>query len=285
MLLVLQPTQIEAAKLVGWEILGDPEGLDEKYEGDLEDNPLFGYSKREFMVLQKTNVKLARMLAKTEHRFRLYFLLDYDAGFELDDEPEGPINYSRLVKYLEEAGIDPPEKDSTSINIVMRGLGGALVEKENLPPTPWIIVHWIAHAVSKDSDGYNRAGHWMYRNLKDTVNDVIDGVYGTRGLDQSKEFLEKLFQFRSARKRQVRNFYEALHDAFTEYLTTGDIRVGDMPLSIKQHPLHGEDPPRRPKKGSMDEIYLNGVVEDMVDEFKAVFEQRLDSAEGKWYVV
>ena len=141
MLLVVKPTQIEAAKLTGWDIIGNPEDIDEKYEGSWEDYPFHGYSKRELRVLQQTNVKLARMLAKTRHRFRLYFLLDHDAGEVMDDEvSEGPIKYSRLAGYLSGAGVTPPEKDNASINIVMRGFGGAFMERENLPPTPWIVV-------------------------------------------------------------------------------------------------------------------------------------------------
>ena len=125
----------------------------------------------------------------------------------------------------------------------------------------------------------------MYRTLKDTVFDIIQSIYNTRGLDQSKDFLEKLFQFRSARKRQIRDFYEALHDAFTEYVTTGNIRTGELPVSVKGNSIFGMDPPALPEKDSFDYRYIHDSVDDMIDTFKTVLEEQLDSAKGKWYVV
>ena len=238
MMLTIVPTA-ERAKLTLWDYIGDPDrsGMPDEFEED-EDGVWTGYSKRELRVIQGTNVKLARMLSKSKLKFRIFFVLDTDAADYLSEYSEGCINYSQLKMDLLRYKLNVPKKGADSINVVLRGMGTAFKERENLPPTPWIVIHWIAHGVMKDDNDNSR----YYTEIQNDVNDLLYAMYGIEphkrlGPEYATEFFKHIFTFRSARKRLIRNIPEGAHDAMVEYITRGDIRYKKPPPKLGKYDL------------------------------------------------
>lgn len=271
-MLTIRPTA-EKAKLELWDFIGKP-------EDEYSDESWTGYSKREMRVLQNTNVKLARMLSRSKIKFRIFFILDPQAGVDISKwEGEGPVKYSRVSRELKRNKLPVPAKDPSSINVLLSGMGESFKEKENLPPTPWIIIHWIAHGVMKkhatgafmSNDDYNFIKH----DFTDTLGYIYTSPYVNRiDDDRILDFMHSAFQFRSARKRMIRNIYEGMHDLMAEYIIRGDIRVGPLPDKMGDLSL---------LKG--EETIVKDTMDNLMSKLKERFDEQLKAAKGRWYII
>lgn len=270
-ILTVNPTA-EKAKLQLWDFIGKPEDPDEE--------SWTGYSEREIRVLQNTNVKLSRMLSRSKTKFRIFFVLDQQAGVDISKwEGEGPVPYSRVSRELKSNDLEVPENDRTSVNVLLTGMGEAFREKENLPPTPWIIVHWIAHGIMKTggagTPGRTSVYDHIFLDFKDTLGYIY--VSDDFALIDDKtilDFMHGIFQFRSARKRQLRNVYEGMHDALTEYIIRGDIRTNKPPADLDDLSLLKDE-----------DVIVDNAMDDLMDKLKMHFDKRLAKAKGRWFVI
>ena len=284
---------IETATLVEWGLIGTEPMAD----SDVEDT-FSGFRERELRVLEKTNVKLARMLSRNKTKFRLFFALDESIAAALDNElEEGPARYSEIRRVVAEWGNSPdaiPKHDGNAVNVILRGMGDAFDDRDNLPPTPWIVIHWIAHGVLKTGATPGRLSDTpAYAAVEDAIGEAIEMLYGvwlgplsgvggpksSEMAELATKFIHSVFTFRSARKGILRNFWEGVHEAFTEWLTTGRIKVRQPPDELKAGRTHagiGYD-----QKDS----YVGEVMDDMLKALDKAFENVLADAKGKWYLV
>ena len=104
---------------------------------------------------------------------------------------------------------------------------------------------------------------------------VLNAMYGIRegNMDAVREFMHHVFKFRSARKRQLRNSSEGIHDAMTEYIISGKLRIGKPPAKLGG------------KEIGVDEREAGYYMEDLAAGLTDKFDERLDQAKGRWYVV
>ena len=277
----------ETATLVEWGLIGTEPLAD----NDGEDDTFSGFRERELRVLQRTNVKLARMLSRNKTKFRLFFAIDESVSSALDyDLDEGLVTYGSMQRALTEFGVPAhrlPKEDRSAVNVIFRGLGDGFNQRDNLPPTPWIVIHWIAHGVMKTGTAADSAA--SYNAVQDTLTDAISSLYGiytprgNEGInikdDAGRDFMHSAFTFRSARKRMLRSWWEGIHELFAEWLSTGSVRWKTPAQEIG----------RKPNKGFLcceprDE-YIGEIMDDMVKKLGRAFENVLADAKGSWYVV
>ena len=263
---------VEKAKLKLWDYLGFEDGVFDSWgDGDPYDGPLSGYSKRELKVIQSTNVKLARMLSRSKHDFRVFFLLEEDIENEFDDYREsGPVPFSNVASILKSMGLAVPRNSSRSVNVILTGLGQAFTDKGNLPPTPWIVVHWIAHGVLKTS--HNSAKDyepmdWMFYGVLCHVRDTR-GEHGRRpGVHAPR--LQVPVGPEKAAARHVRG-HPRRHDGVHHERQAADrkapAKLGGKEIGVDEHEAG---------------YYMEDLAAGLTDKF----DERLDQAKGMWYVV
>ena len=243
------------AKLKSWDVLGN------KAIDDI--NPQYyldgGWRQKDLDVLYKDNLRLKRYLDKSKIPFNLYFTAYKDEAQirRIEKFEEGPVKY----KYAKIVIPDLPAKDDSAINIILRGMGNLVGKEGNLPPTPWIAVHWIAHGIMKSRGLDNK----IYGKLEDVLVDMVDlddsGYIHKR--EQSKiDFMHDVFTFRAARKDKIRNMYEGWHDLMAQYIITGKIK-----LNNRQAEIWGTD------------------VEQFTQHVEHVFKKAIKKAIGRYFIV
>ena len=283
---------VEVAKLVEWDFLGRS---DRPNRG--EDT---GWTDREINALQKTNVKLARMLSRTDARFRLYFVPTVPGLLSRSVSREGYVNERTARAIFKELHLPFVGKDDQAISVFFRGMGTGFERKENLPPTPWIVVHWLGHVILKVNELIDHTGAWHYGRLSRAVYQLVNAAYDTsewgaawmidsstatnRGSFIGKAFLwlahTGLLEFRAARTGKIRNAAEAFHDMFAEWLTTGRIRTGKLAPYVKIDDAH-DIATLRPISRAEQQM----AVGNFALEAGRTFENALDMAKGNWYVI
>ena len=246
--------RLEQAKLREWKLLGGwgeehPDEYRMNHEPVKTEKQLF--PKRSEFVLRKNKPKLEKILSKVPYDFNLFFLrsgrIKVD-DWQLDWEGkmrEGLVPRETALRYLANENIDVDALNwRKSINFFFLGTG---VNFRNLPPTPWIVLHWMAHALtagyegrrgSKNSDYYyiHRLGIWhmlaqliknAYRPVNLTAQEILPEIISDASTDpfnfnlQIKRWMPFIFTFRSARDRKLVSGSEGVQDLFVQYMWNG----------------------------------------------------------------
>lgn len=254
--------QDELAKLAYWDVIGE-----EYYKG----GGRRGFSEKWVNVANKTNIILKRYLSKLDIPVNVYFINDrkFIEGISMR---EGPILKSRVMKAADKLGYKDRLKDGKgALNILLLGFGEVEKESGNIPPTPWIVIHWIAHGVMNfRNDAYGKIG--------DMFRDVIEELYGHRFsfLDAAgKDFITGIGTFGAARRKKIRNAWEGVHDIFTQYIKNGSITFNKPPerlfTSVGYISL----------KKSRNKTVMKKLKKDL----ESFFDYALNQSKGMWFVI
>ena len=304
--------RLELSKLREWKLLGGwgkehPDEYDVTPLGDVSLKPTPLYPTRAESVLLKNKPKLEAILNRSPYNFNLFFLRSGQSkrkkwhNLAAKDMEEGRLLDVRALNFLMEEGVYPETLNwKRSINFLFLGTG---VKGTNMPPTPWIVLHWMAHAliagadgrkhgVNDDSHTINRLGIWelLADLLENSYTDVGESSFAWSIEDLRdmkwklknetihllmKSFMPALFSFRSARSGRLTSHTEGIHDLFTQYMWNPRKRgivLNNLPrrLETLDGILH--------KKKTADKAtrWFKLKVED-------IFEEILVNAVGKWY--
>ena len=249
------------AKLKTWEL------LDERHFFPADRRSGIGWRLKDLNLIQKGKSKLEKLLSKSPMNFNIYFLLTpLERGDLPENKTESPLKWGKINKVLRRAGLDDDiPKDNSAVNIVLTGLGEEVGFADNLPPTPWIITHWIAHGVMKgDSDVLGVPDYedntGFIRHLNGLVIDYVmdmaknpwdeddepeeydeweerknsgelyyyeagDDASDGQATETAFNFQKAAFTFRSARTGKLRNGYEGWYELMAQYIIEGKVRL------------------------------------------------------------
>ena len=304
--------RIERAKLEQWNLVGD---VDKPYNPYVAGNDKRkpwgrrkagdrGFSKEELDFLRKTYPRLKKVLDKSHWKFRVHFFilpwpgtvkrtgLQYFAGHEVKSIP-----LSEVKKAFQDYHEPYPGDGKDSINVILTGsFFNEGPGKRNMAPTPWIVIHNMAHALQS----------LFYSDFIFAVRNFVDDTYflddeGNRKFDYPfpdpakghyREFmsivmdsriLETVFTFASARRGRIRNFGEGMLEIFTSFVHNGGKlgKVNPPPDYLRveyggsKYGVRVQRDVQERMKSHMD--YFKGMLEEIAD-------RALDRAVGKWYV-
>lgn len=199
-----------------------------------------GYDKASVGILNSDRgvEKLKNVFAKVDPNFNLYFVKKPGASQHAEI---GEVSPDRLKSYLGlEIGKDYPQPAEDSITVFFTNNRAA----ERTPLTPWTIAHRIGHAffASSRNKRYNDNVRYvgeLEKILKETFRDVYnkklsfgESPFRMYKDDTTRNFLESIGTFRSARLKKLNRPFEFIFEAFAQYLLTGQVKLNDFPETL-----------------------------------------------------
>lgn len=140
-----------------------------------------------------------------------------------------------------------PNIGQNHIQIIFTNNSGA--ERKNM--TAWMMAHRIGHALMRENNVhgsgyyYHQAGDFLVRSLSEILQH-----YGIQNFPKSEKqltsyrennrpsqltlmhFFYEIATFRSARDRNIRDWFEVLNELVAQYLTTGKVKFNKAPASF-----------------------------------------------------
>ena len=302
--------RLELSKLNEWKLLG---GWGKEHPDEYTGKQRF--PERSHNVLLKNKPKLDAVLSKSPYDFNIFFLRrgrkEKRKWHILSSGDEGFLDGRSALAFMREENVDVDAlRWRKSINFIFLGTG---IDSNNLPPTPWIVLHWMAHALTAGADGtshdkneYTDAmstlGMWkevgaliedayvtdvdniknwgfMEREAYNVVLDLDDMGADFQPHPRTSAFLlndffPAVFTFRSARDKKMVTIEEGVQDLFTQFIWNG--RKGIEVKSPSKIFMY-EDEFLVKKSGA------DGVFRNFKKKMDGIFKRIMDNAVGKWY--
>lgn len=185
--------------------------------------------------------------------------------------------------------VEPTYQDEGEVNIIFTNNKGA--QRVNM--TPWIIAHRMGHAFAR----YKSSGRGMerqFRSYQSVVEEIsrqfemiFQEVYGIKSFksdkndgpkDRRDQLLMKhlahnIATFKSARDKNMRDYFELYNELFAQYVITGKVSLKDLPTSFKA----GTDTISVRDKEAYEELKELGSLERTLDYY---FDEMLSEAES-----
>lgn len=212
--------------------------------GDFSKNSSFRDRRDRFLIKNPKTIELVKKkFDNTEHMFNFYFVNSAKANKHTED---GLITLQALRDKLgdEVADTVADKLDNDSINIVFTNNKGS----ERMPLTSWMMAHRIMHAMARENGMYKSYAYTEASDaLLDCVSDCLQyyGVQDTVTKDRHMSSKNRKFQlimlqffyqvatFKSARDKNIRDWFEILNELGAQYLTTGKIKFNQAPNIIE----------------------------------------------------
>lgn len=196
----------------------------------------YGYSKQDTGILEnpKAVEKIHKLWSNSKNDFELIFLRSKEAykKRELGEKSSSWIK--------ENLGIDVEPKDDKITIIFTQNFGA-----EKIPMTAWAIAHRLGHAIKNDKVFEIYFGKEVKKDFIDILKEVykrgeLIGKFRSYGYSdptatQDKDLLAlatAVGTMKSARERNLRNFYEFIYELVAQYITTGKIRFNPLPKGL-----------------------------------------------------
>ncbi len=220
--------------------------------GNFSKNSSFRNRDRLMVSSPKAIENVKKKLGKTDHNLNLYFLNSPKGNAHTE---VGKVDMNWLRKNLDQEVADHIEKrlDDDAINIIFTNNKGT----QGVSMTPWIICHRLSHALARPDRNYR--GGSQFPAFKEAGSALISGFndilacygreeefergrghyphdYAPKSRDKQlllKQIGQQLCTFKSARDRNVRDYFELMNELFAQYLVTGKITFNDAPKSLK----------------------------------------------------
>lgn len=273
--------------------IGDYEAI-----GNFDKNSSFRRERdRKLIKSERYTQVVKKKFNNSYHLFNLYFVNSPKADKHTEVgvvTPEWILN--NLGEDVYNKVID--KSGSEAVNVIFTNNKGA----ENMPMTAWIMAHRIAHALGRYSGGkrqvysYEEANNTIKRYTKDILelygygrfsdpnnyNNKRDAIRHTELM--IKHFFTSVCTFRSARKGEIRDWFEVMHELFAQYITTGKIKFNPVPKTVgSKRAFDSGTGQFTIKDEDMDEA--NDMLEYLAGELQDLFNGALTEVYGKFLVM
>lgn len=226
---------------------------DYQTHGNWEKNSSFR-DPRDRMLIQnsKTIEHVKKKFGNSPYTWNLHFVNSPKANKHTE---EGKVSLDWVAQNLGEdvakAVAESNAKDNDSINLIFTNNKGA--ERKNM--TAWIMAHRIGHAMARgqgrrDNQAYKEASNHLISQLSQIMQyygqndfpeseDQLTGNYRLNSRESSRKkqlamlyFFFDVATFKSARDRNIRDWFEVLNELVAQYITTGHIKFNNAPQSF-----------------------------------------------------
>jgi hypothetical protein len=220
---------------------------DYKTYGDFSKSSSFRNKTDRYLVSNPKVISYTKKaFSKTEHTFNLYFV---NSKYANEHTEVGEVDLKWVHDNLpDEKLIDDIAKniDNDSINIIFTNNKGV----ERIPMTAWMMAHRIMHAVARK--GGSRPSWSVYKEAADhiasatahllqyyNVKDYPSNDGRLTRADRNKQLLflrfwEQICTFKSARDRNLRDWFEIMNELGAQYIITGELKFNKAPSNITQ---------------------------------------------------
>ena len=168
----------------------------------------------------------------------------------------GEVDEEWVIENLGQDVMDKVDRGSSAINIIFTNNSGS----ERVPMTPWIMAHRIGHALVREKgrnqfDNHSNPMAYAFSDLIRHTSYILENGYGFR--DQRlpvnvkqlasasrgyqllyTKFWSAICTFRSARTGNMRDWFEVNNELIAQYITTGSLKVNELPKSFKHGRSH-----------------------------------------------
>ena len=262
------------SRLSYWDLIGE--------RHDPAENNYVGWRKKDIDLLQKRNLELKKLLSRSYYDFNLYVILDPVVGKYMQqrlprEEAVGFGEVESVLRYhypeRDDVGVEP---DEGGISVVLTGDGADVGKQGIMAPTPWIVVHWIAHGVLKSDP--NDRGRW-YEKLHDAFADMASAFshqlrqpqpIGSYADIKMKSLMEEMFVFRSARRKKLRDVPEGWHELMAHYIVANKVVVNKkLPIAF----------------ATTNKAQWKKESKKFAKKAERILDSALDFARGQWFVI
>jgi hypothetical protein len=226
--------------------------------GDFKKAYSFHNSRDRMLVTNpKTIEHVKNKFAATDIDFNLFFLNSREAKHFTE---VGIVSPQWVVRNLGQETFDAIKNtlNDDSITVIFTNNKG----DERMPLTAWIMAHRIMHAAARKRNNttqYTESSNWLLKGIAEILNEnyyvqfkpttdeqMTSGVppitrYSYDGSDKIllknirndqllfKSFFHSIGTFKSARDKNLRDWFEALNELGAQYLITGRIKFNEAP--------------------------------------------------------
>ena len=283
----------ELAKLEDWQLVGDEDnpfvpkpvrGESPRYRARTQSR---GHSEQDLNLLRKRKAELTKVLDRVPWKFRFYFFiqpvlkkrkgtrprLGNRGKTYFPSELDGILTTAQARKAFKDYGEPFPGDGREAINVIHAGVtfSSKGYASPQVPPTPWMILHRVAHPIVSLGQYWDAFGKWL---------GVVYGLYepdeDVEYIVEDNKIIERLFNFRSARKRTLLNSTEGIHEIFVDFI----FNKGQLNKMNPGYPEKVRDWETWYRKESP----MRGRV-TLREDLEAAVTNDLNRAVGKWYYV
>lgn len=198
---------------------------------------------RDRMLIQhpKSIERMKKKFANIDVNFNLFFINNAMANKLIE---LGEVNEKSVRQYFGDEIADEVINSNdfeNSINVIFTNNKG----DERKPFTAWIAAHRIGHALARKNNrrenyAYLEASNLLINNISEILSD-----YGYNNFPRTEKELtvndsrrnqlimmnlfSHLATFKSARDKNIRNWFEVLNELIAQYITTGKIKFNNAP--------------------------------------------------------
>ena len=190
---------------------------------------------------------VAKKFKNTYYTINMFFVNSKEANGHTEG---GAVEIEWVRENLgdEVAGkVEPTYQDEGEVNIIFTNNKGA--QRVNM--TPWIIAHRMGHAFSRRN---KRGLDHQFRSYQSVVEEIsrqfemiFQEVYGIKSFKSDKDtgpkdrrdqllmkhLAHNIATFKSARDKNMRDYFELYNELFAQYVITGKVTLKNLPTSFK----------------------------------------------------
>lgn len=238
----------------------------------------YGFSSQDAGIIgnDKAVAKIIRRWSNTKQNFDLYLVRTQKAYKHVQRGQVSP----EFVQ--QDMGVDmQPNPEAISILFTNN------FASDKMPMNSWTLGHRLGHALVRTKDFYQLA-----ERIKREFHSVFDQIYGSAYNERNRELELVKFAFavgtmKSARDRNLRNFYEFIFELLAQYINTGKIKFNPIPknLLLQNAKAWGRPAPRY-RYGKQDQAdKFNEYLADKAEEYTYSFDWILGKLVGSILVM
>jgi len=264
--------------------------------GNWDKNSSFDAKDRKLLTTPKALEKLKTKFSNTKQNFIIYLVNSPEAR---KVQEIGLVSKEELFKLMPNTA-PQIELNDNAITIIFNGNYGS----EKIPMTPWIVAHRIGHAFSRREQGFG----WNYQmksygnmigEIETTTYSILHDFYempipmpsSSRGYfverdsllrNALKNFYQEIGTFKSARDKNLREYFEFYNELVAQYVMIGEVRFNPLPRTLKVGNRYG----RRTYRGySSDRTYYDRILETMELSITSTLDDLFNEAVGKIFIM
>ena len=190
-----------------------------------------------------------RKFGKTKYTINMFFVNKPEARGKSE---RGKVDLEWVEENFGEDvsnAIKPYYNKEDNINVVYTTDTGAA----RVPMTPWIMAHRLGHALSRSGGWYNNGKQFeSYQRVIDTIvnflEEIFSEVYGISSAQKlkvdmfgpkdrkvqlwMKHFFHELCTFKSARDKNLRDYFEVYNELFAQFVIEGKVKFNKLPKTF-----------------------------------------------------
>ena len=273
---------------------------DYKTFGNFDKNSSFRSARDRFLIKNPRTIDIVKKkFNSTNHNFNLYFVNSPKANKHTEVGEVDPKWVSdNLGEDIYNEVVNGKDFDE-SVNIIFTNNKGS----ERMAMTGWIMAHRIGHALARRNgmksgyeyveasnallDAFANCMEYYSINDVDRTDDRFSRTYTLGSYNKSKRrnqllmlsFFYEVATFKSARDKNIRDWFEVLNELIAQYITTGKIKFNKTPRIIE---LKG---PNGFRYYCKDVDAVNEILETLENTMEYYISEMLYNAQGNIYVM